>query len=164
MGPTGRRGLVSLRSMDAAHIGLGAGSWADCARRLLANKWITPEDCERAIRLHCFGELIANTDMHWGNLSFFLPEQRPYPLAPVYDMVPMRFRPSGTGELVERRFKPSLPKPEDQSAWLEMHPIACHYWHQIEADENISDDFRRIAHSAITSLQRLHSILREEES
>ncbi|WPJ97051.1 hypothetical protein SH580_04945 [Coraliomargarita algicola] len=34
--------------------------------------------------------------MHWGNLSFFLPEQSPYPLAPVNDMLPMRFRPSST--------------------------------------------------------------------
>ncbi|MDQ8208272.1 HipA domain-containing protein [Coraliomargarita sp. SDUM461003] len=54
------------------------------------------------------GELIANTDMHWGNLSFFLPEQSPYPLAPVYDMLPMRFRPSSTGEVIERTFEPTL--------------------------------------------------------
>lgn len=83
MGPTGRRGLVSLRALDAAYLGLGQGNWAKAARKLHAGKWITAEDCERMIRLHCFGELIANTDMHWGNLSFFLPEQSPSLLAPV---------------------------------------------------------------------------------
>ena len=159
VGQFGRRGLVSLRALDAAHLGLGQGTWAKSARKLHAEKWITAEDCERMIRLHCFGELIANTDMHWGNLSFFLPEQSPYPLAPIYDMLPMRFRPSGTGEVVEREFKPTLPKPEDQNAWLEMHPHALAFWQRVAEHTKISNDFKVVASSIIKDLHRIREIV-----
>ena len=146
VGQFGRRGLVSLRALDAAHLGLDQGTWAKAARKLHAEKWISADDCERMIRLHCFGELIANTDMHWGNLCFFLPEQSPYPLAPVYDMLPMRFRPSGTGEVVEREFKPCLPKPEDQNAWLEMHPHGLAFWQRVSEHTKISNDLIKDLH------------------
>lgn len=158
VGPTGRRGLVSLRALDAAHLGMGQGSWAKAARKLHADKWITAEDAERMIQLHCFGELIANTDMHWGNISFFLTEKSPYPLAPVYDMLPMRFRPSSTGEVVARAFKPTLPKPEDQAAWLEMHPHALIFWQRVTEHPEITPDFKQIARQAIISLEHIHKI------
>lgn len=157
IGNSGRRGIVSLRSFDAAHIG-GKGTWADSARKLHADKWITNDDCERIVQLHCFGELIANTDMHWGNLSFFLPEKSPYPLAPVYDMLPMRFRPSSTGEVNTREFKPTLPKPEDQAAWLTMYPHAIAYWQQVQESADISTDFQKIAEQAINALQNIYKI------
>ena len=38
-------------------------------------------------QVDAFGRLIANNDMHWGNLSFFLPKASPFPLAPIYDML-----------------------------------------------------------------------------
>ena len=158
VGPSGRRGLVSLRALDAAYVGQGGGSWANCARKLHAGKWITAEDRDRMVQLHCFGELIANTDMHFGNLSFFLSEEAPYPLAPVYDMLPMQFRPSGTGEIVQRHFKPALPKPEDHAIWLETYPHAIHYWRQVRQCPDISPDFQMIAEQAIKALQRIHKI------
>ena len=158
VGPSGRRGLVTLRALDAAYIGQGGGSWADCARKLHADKWVTAKDRDRMVRLHCFGQLIANTDMHFGNLSFFLPDEVPYPLAPVYDMLPMQFRPGGTGEIVERRFKPTLPKPEDHAAWLEMVPHAIHYWQQVRQCTDISPDFQSIAAQAIEALQQIYEI------
>jgi hypothetical protein len=158
VGPTGRRGLVSLRALDAAYIGQGSGSWADCARKLHAEQWISSADLERITQLYCFGQLIANTDMHFGNLSFFLPHEVPYPLAPVYDMLPMRFRPSSTGEVIERTFEPKLPKPEDQAAWLEMHPHALTFWQRITQHPDISTNFKTIANDAIQSLQRIHKV------
>ncbi|WP_425607127.1 hypothetical protein [Coraliomargarita algicola] len=96
--------------------------------------------------------------MHWGNLSFFLPEQSPYPLAPVYDMLPMRFRPSSTGEVIERTFEPTLPNPEDQAAWLEMHPHAVKFWQRITEHDNASSEFQKIAQQAIQSLQNIYKI------
>ncbi|WP_158279912.1 type II toxin-antitoxin system HipA family toxin YjjJ [Coraliomargarita sinensis] len=156
--PTGRRGLVTLRSLDAAYLGLGIGTWADCARKLVEKKWIRGEDYERIAQLHCFGELIANTDMHWGNLSFFFPGQSPYPLAPVYDMLPMRFRPSSTGEVRQTRFDPKLPKPEDQTAWLEMYPHAHDFWKEVSAHPDISEDFKAIAEAATDSLETVYRV------
>lgn len=156
VGISGRRGVVTLRAIDAAHLGQGSGSWADVAPKLYTGKWITAEDRDRMIQLHCFGELIANTDMHWGNLSFFLPEESPYPLAPVYDMLPMRFRPSSTGEVVERDFEPRLPKPENQKAWLEMYPHAIQFWQKVSADTNITSDFKSIAKEALGTVEKIH--------
>jgi hypothetical protein len=158
VGLSGRKGLVTLRALDAAYIGQAGDSWAEVARKLHAGKWITEEDRDRMVRLHCFGQLIANNDMHWGNLSFFLPEVSPFPLAPVYDMLPMYFRPSGTGEILERSFEPNLPKPEDQAAWLEMHPHALMYWHRVQECPEISTEFQKIAEQAITALQHIHQI------
>jgi len=156
---SGRRGLVSLRALDAAYIGQGSGSWADCARKLHAAKWISSADLERITQLYCFGQLIANSDMHFGNLSFFLPDEAPpYPLAPVYDMLPMHFRPSGTGEVIERQFEPKLPKPEDEAAWLEMHPLAINYWQQVQQCPDISTEFQQIAKEAIAALRHIHKI------
>lgn len=158
IGYSGRRGLVSLRALDAAYIGQGSGSWADCARKLHAAKWITAEDRDRMVQLHCFGELIANTDMHFCNLSFFLPDETPYLLAPVYDMLPMFFRPSSTGEIIEREFEPKLPKPEDQAAWLEMYPHALTYWQRITEHAEITSPFKQIAGQAIKALERIYKI------
>lgn len=158
IGSTGRRGLITLRALDAAYIGQGGGSWADCARKLHTQKRISSTDLKRITQLHCFGQLIANTDMHFGNLSFYLPDAAPYPLAPVYDMLPMQFRPSNTGEVLQRVFEPKLPKPADQAAWLEMHPHALTFWQHITQHSAISPDFKNIASEAIKALQRIHKI------
>lgn len=159
VGPSGRRGVISLRALDAAYMGNAGESWAKVARTLYADKWITREDRDRMVRLHCFGQLIANNDMHWGNLSFFLPEAPPFPLAPVYDMLPMYFRPSGTGEIVERPFEPKLPKPEDQAIWLEMYPHALNYWRRVQECLEISNDFKKIAKQVIIALQHIFNIV-----
>ncbi|MCC5789780.1 MAG: type II toxin-antitoxin system HipA family toxin YjjJ [Opitutales bacterium] len=159
VGLSGRRGLVPLRALDAAYIGQTGDSWAEAARKLHAGKLIKAEDRDRMIHLHCFGSLIANTDMHWGNLSFFLPGAPPFPLAPVYDMLPMHFRPSDTGEVPVRRFEPRLPKPENQAAWLEMYPHALRYWQRIQQCTEISSPFQTIAEQAITALEKIHPIV-----
>jgi hypothetical protein len=96
--------------------------------------------------------------MHWSNLSFFLPEHSPLPLAPVYDMLPMRFRPSSTGEVLDRGFAPILPKPEDQAAWLEMYPHARTYWQRITDHSEITSSFKQIAEQAIKSIKRIHQV------
>ena len=159
IGSCGRRGLVSLRSFDGAHLGLQGKGWDTCARKMHTDKWISPTDRDNMIALHCFGELIANTDMHFGNLSFFIPEnQGSFTLAPVYDMLPMFFRPTESGEVIERIFEPELPKPENRPDWLRMYLHAIDYWQRITRETAISRDFKKIASKVIVSLQRIYSI------
>lgn len=157
MGPLGRRGVVSLRALDAALIGMGEGSWANCARMLLKRNLISQAGCEDMVQIYCFGKLIANTDMHFGNLSFYLSDQLPYHLAPVYDMLPMRFRPSLSGEIVDNKYKPSLPKPGDALAWQKMLPHATEFWETIIQHEAISSDFKAIAKDMLIVLHLLRS-------
>lgn len=141
----GRRGLVSLRALDAAFVGQGAGSWIKCAQRLKAAKLITADDAARIARLWCFGEQIANTDMHFGNLSFYLDDDFPLTLAPCYDMLPMRFRPALSGEVPHIAFTPKLPLPENEAAWNEMRPLALQFLEAVAADGRISKEFQSIA-------------------
>ena len=158
IGPLGRRGLVSLRSFDAAHLGIGK-DWDRCARKMHAGNWISAEDSETMICLHCFGSLIANNDMHLGNLSFFIPKElEPFSLAPIYDMLPMFFRPANSGEIVNRTFEPTLPKPENREIWLKMYPHAVTYWKRIAQAADISQDFKTIAREVLVSIKGVYEI------
>lgn len=55
--------------------------------------------------------MIGNTDMHVGNLGFFLNGALPPSRGPSYDMLPMLYRPAGNGSLVPREFTPPAPLP-----------------------------------------------------
>ena len=66
----GRSRLSSLGTLDAALLGDGSSDWVRLAGRLSGLGLLAPADVERIQRLWWFGRLIANTDMHTGNLSF----------------------------------------------------------------------------------------------
>lgn len=153
----GRRGVVSLRAVDAAFIGQGGGSWADAARSMHAGGFIDADTRDRMIGIHCFGELIGNTDMHFGNVSFFLQDTFPLPLCPVYDMLPMRFRPMDTGEIRDAKLTPKLPRPEDEAIWRKMLPAAIEYWDQLARRAEVSGEFRGIAQESAAALRQLRS-------
>ena len=81
-------------------------NWLYTAEILADKKLITPTDLSAVARIYAFGQFIGNNDMHFGNLSFFVDEverdvRRPaLRLAPVYDMLPMMWRPDvQSGEL-----------------------------------------------------------------
>jgi hypothetical protein len=66
-----------------------------------------------------FGALIANTERHFGNITFFYDFDGPFALAPVYDMVPMLFAPQND-QIVPRLFEPPAPR----AAWLSLRSRA----------------------------------------
>ena len=97
VGARGRRHVVAI---GAAHAGLAPGpyvNWAASAEALAGARRLTREDAARARALRQFGHLIGNTDMHAGNLGLLVPPghlaKGLLRLAPVYDMLPMRWRP-----------------------------------------------------------------------
>lgn len=98
-GTRGRHALVSLTVLDAEFVGAGTGGWPAITARLAAAGAITREAAAGAGLLWAFGSLIANTDMHAGNLSFTSDQGRPYRLAPAYDMTAMAFAPRSGGGL-----------------------------------------------------------------
>jgi hypothetical protein len=157
-GNMGRRGVVSLRALDAAFVGSASENWAASARALEAAELIHSSDREKIIRLHCFGELIGNSDMHFGNISFFLAERFPLPLCPVYDMLPMYFRPTSAGEIRRANLAPNLPRPENETAWRETWPVAYEYWKRVSRSAEISRAFRQIARESIRTVERLRQL------
>ena len=150
----GRRGLVSLAALDAAFHGHGRIDWWRYAPQLQRDGWIDADDARRLRRVSWFGALIANDDMHLGNAALHLQDARPLPLAPVYDMSPMRFRPAANGEVVERRFDMTLPTPEHRDDWREAAGIAQAFWMRVADDARISSPFRAIAADAAREVAR----------
>ena len=144
-GAFGRSGLVSLGSLDAALIGDGSADWPRLAARLAALKLLTPQEVAAIELLWWFGRLIANSDMHTGNLSF-QPRGGRLTLAPVYDMLPMRHAPLPGGEVAPppREFEPVLPLPTQRTSWGIACRAALAFWQAAAADVRISAGFQAI--------------------
>ncbi|MBK1654975.1 hypothetical protein CKO29_09695 [Allochromatium vinosum] len=141
LGDHGRAPVCTLASLNPALVGRAAEPWPVKAADLQRQGWLSQAQLERIRRLWWFGRLIANTDMHDGNLAF-VPGLA---LAPVYDMLPMRYAPTRTGEAPPVTFQPPMPRPEDQDVWADAHRAACRFWAQAAADTRLSPAFRGIA-------------------
>ena len=127
----------------------------------LRDGWLDVDNARQLALTGWFGALIGNSDMHLGNLSLELHDRRPLPLAPVYDMLPMRWRPAATGEVTPPERAPQWrpPLPHETDDWLVAAKLALHFWQEAAATERISEDFRAIARSAegalATAIQRV---------
>ena len=150
----GRGGLVSLAALDAAYYGHGRIDWWKFAPQLQHDGWLDAEDARALSVRGWFGALIGNTDMHLGNASLVLGDQRPLTLAPSYDMLPMQFRPTSQGEVVPRAYQVSTPLPDHIIQWREAAAMASDFWRLVSDDEAISLDFRLIAEQARQSLEK----------
>ncbi|HEX6834831.1 MAG TPA: type II toxin-antitoxin system HipA family toxin YjjJ, partial [Rudaea sp.] len=144
----GRRGLVSLHAVDAGFYGHGLIDWWRFAPQLERDGWLGRDDARRLALLGWFGALIANTDMHLGNASLFLTDTRPLALAPLYDMLPMRFRPASSGEVIERRYEITPPTPEHRDTWRKAAALAVEFWDSLAGEASLSRAFRVIATKA----------------
>ncbi len=144
-GPFGRSPLVNLGTLDAALLGSGTADWTRLANRLHAAGWLGSDDVARINHLWWFGRLIANSDMHTGNLSF-----RPHghfgalTLAPVYDMLPMLYAPLPGGEVPITEFEPPLPLPPQRAMWLAACGAAIAFWQRAASDGRVSEEFQRV--------------------
>lgn len=156
IGRLGRKELFSLRAIDGAYAGCG-GDWLRCAAALQRAGVISPEEARRMRWLKLFGDLIANSDMHAGNLSFHRLAAGRYTLAPVYDMLPMLYRPTN-GEIVARTFAPPLPGMETAGVWAEALNGALHFWSLAAEDREISGDFRDICRANQARLRELQEV------
>lgn len=150
----GRRGFASLAAIDAAFYGHGKIDWWRLSPRLQRDGWLDQDDARRMQIISWFGLLIANVDMHLGNIALQLADERPLRLLPIYDMLPMRFRPSGNGEIVERRYEIGMPPPEQKTAWLAAAELALDFWQRTREERRISDRFHLIAADALSTIER----------
>ncbi len=139
-GEFGRSPVCSWLALNAALLGVPDHSWIAGANALSRKKMITQETAHDIARLWHFGQLIGNTDMHEGNLSF-RPGLR---LAPVYDMLPMQYAPVRGVELPERSFLPRLPLPDESALWTEAARAAIVFWESAGTDRRISAAFRTL--------------------
>ena len=141
IGERGRRAVLTLAGVDDPRYGF-RDSWSEAAVRLVKDRLISPADGRQMRLLEAFARLIANTDRHFHNLSFFVNDT--YGLAPVYDQLPMLFAPV-SGQIIEREFKTPIPDELAIDVWGEATEIAQVFWGRVSDDQRISHDFREIA-------------------
>jgi HipA-like C-terminal domain len=154
---TGRRHLVSL---DAVHDEFTPGSrqnWAATCDALALQKRLTAREADAVRALYDFGHLIGNTDMHFGNLSLWCddPSSGRFALAPVYDMLPMRWRTDGFNGLQDYSpFEPLRGRSEPGVALVSPRSIAQEFWQRASTHAPLSKAFCEVAS---TMAQRLRS-------
>ena len=153
-GEHGRSALVSLAMAAAALLGDGGADWVRLAGALDAAGLLGKGDLQRIEHLWWFGRLIANDDMHGGNLSF-RPSQGILNLAPTYDMLPMLYAPLPGGELPARRFEPPTPLPPQRAAWQAACTAATAFWSAASRDTRISEAFRLVCRNNADRLERV---------
>jgi serine/threonine protein kinase HipA of HipAB toxin-antitoxin module len=149
----GRRHAVPLHAVHDAFVSGLREHWAATAQALVRQRRLPSEAAPQVEALLRFGRLIGNSDMHFGNLSLWVEPgdvaAGRFTLAPVYDMLPMRWRPdvqAGTLDLW-----PFSPEPMDlQSVAL---PVACAFWSAVAGCGHLSPGFRGLATQMLGKLQ-----------
>jgi len=150
VGEHGRLPMISLTAVD--HEFLGAlDNWAATSGYLENEKMISHEDADQMRWLYAFGALIANTDMHSGNLSLIYRRNDHFDLAPIYDMLPMMFRPVD-GTVPDRNYTVPSPRKETMRQWDSALESAITFWEKVVAEERLSDDFREICKTVCTKV------------
>lgn len=155
VGAFGRRGVVSLAALHGAWIGAHASNWGEATEQLVEAGVVAEEALKEVRRRQDFGELIGNSDMHFGNLAFWLGEELPLTVAPVYDMLPMLWAPTVGGEVVSREFDPLPPTPADAAEWGVAAGRAETFWRRLAADGRITPEFAEISREAGAAVARL---------
>jgi serine/threonine protein kinase HipA of HipAB toxin-antitoxin module len=115
VGLSGRIGVTSLLAIDASLYG-ALDNWIESARRLHQDRRIDIATLEDIKLISTFADLIANTDKHFGNLSFYDGYDGRFRLTPIYDMLPMLFAPAHE-QLITRIYVPADPSSATLSAW-----------------------------------------------
>jgi hypothetical protein len=149
-GARGRRHLLPLSSVHSAFIAGAQQHWPDTVRRLIAQKRLPMSALETTQTLFAFGQLIGNTDMHFGNLGVIAetPQQLArgqFTLAPIYDMLPMRFVPSAHDDFGYTDFTPTVSAVISDAALSKAKELATTFWKRSATDRNVSDVWRVFA-------------------
>jgi HipA-like C-terminal domain len=142
-GAHGRSAVCSWAAVNNAWFGASGRPWSEGAERLFERGLIASETRDAITRLWHFGQLIGNTDMHDGNLSF-VPGEPGLRLAPVYDMLPMLYAPQRGVELPERQLTVRLPLPAERKLWHQAAQAAIDFWSRASNDDRVSEGFRQI--------------------
>ncbi|WP_168205906.1 type II toxin-antitoxin system HipA family toxin YjjJ [Geobacter sp. FeAm09] len=148
VGLYGRSPVASLTVVDAEFTAMGH-SWTAAARALFSARRLTEAAANDMSLLDFFGDLIANTDRHFGNVSLIpIGEGRTkFRLAPAYDMLPMYYRPRDGEELNWGAYNSVTP-----GAWPEMRDAAKAFWREASGDPRISGPFQATCRANLEQL------------
>jgi hypothetical protein len=157
IGPLGKRHVVAASAVHDEFVKTPRLHWVASCEALVAHKLLPPQDLRTVACTYLFGQYIGNSDMHFGNLSFFVDDvtKPQFTATPVYDMLPMQWRPnihSGALDADPVRAQPQ-PVGYAQEAGL-ARQWAIDYWQQASTLPGLSAALRQV--SAV-NVQRLQS-------
>lgn len=152
-----RSGLLSLWALDAEFVERADRTWSASVEALVEKGVVPVEILEQVHRLELFGQLIGNTDMHFGNLSFCTEGTQVVALAPAYDMSPALYVPR-FGEVVPREFRVTSPRAALGTAAAHAIEAALLFWQRVAEHPRVSAGFREIASSNHAEVARLRGV------
>jgi hypothetical protein len=150
VGATGRRHLLPLHAVHAAFNPGAQQHWASSIAQLAAQKRIAYDAVATTQTLFAFGQLIGNTDMHFGNLGVIVESPQEvakgrFKLAPCYDMLPMRFAPGAHSDLEYTAFTPELSAALPDGVANAARKLASEFWRRVSAETHVSASWRTFA-------------------
>jgi hypothetical protein len=155
IGAFGRRPFVSFKALAMARDGDIGDTWFGLAQAFRDAGFVGEKTVAQTRLLAAFAAQIHNTDTHPGNIALqpveaaelsLLGDAPRLELAPAYDMLPMRYRPSPQ-DGVTMDNSPAAPPPPSPSllpAWDEAAQLAARFRERLLADETISPKFRAL--------------------
>lgn len=146
IGPLGRRHVVSIGKAHEAFVQGAHRNWMETSLALWHRGSLSAEQADTVSIVQNFGRLIGNTDMHSGNLSLFVPmngvRRGRFELAPVYDMLPMRWRPDPLQGGVQDY---ATFEPDDAALASRAVPLAHVFWDRVANCNDVSNQLREIS-------------------
>lgn len=156
IGSMGRRAVLTLAAVDDFLFG-NRDTWGAASERLEKKHLISSSDSKKLRLLEAFSCLIADTDRHFFNISFFVENDtlkiKNLKLAPAFDKLPMLFAPVA-GQVVKRPFQVPLPSSHTFDVWKDAMSLAKQFWKQVSIHRKISIGFRNIAKTCLSELTK----------
>jgi HipA-like C-terminal domain len=144
----GRRHVVTLDAVHEAFVNGSRQNWAATCDALVLQRRMSQTDASAVRALFDFGQLIGNTDMHFGNLSLWAddPAKPHFALAPLYDMLPMRWRTDGFNGLQDYSpFDPSRRPAARDDGSISARSVAVTFWQRAANHAPLSAALRAVA-------------------
>jgi hypothetical protein len=141
----GRRGVVSLQTLDDAFVGSDRHAWSTTMATLWRQRRVAAADLQIARIAQAFGAGIDNSDMHLGNFALFVDHALQLVGAtPVYDMLPMLHAPIA-GQLVDRPEAVWHPALVDDDLRDVVVPAVERFWRAVADDVRVDAGLRQLA-------------------
>ena len=157
IGQSRKRHVVAAAAVHDAFVKAPRQHWVATAQALVAQKLLSAEHLRSIACIYLFGQAIGNTDMHFGNLSFFVDDvtQPVFVPTPAYDMLPMAWRPGvHGGELdltpIHPQRQPAGFEPQAQQA----RAWAIEFWERSAQLSALGDTLREASAANAQILRR----------
>ena len=157
VGMGGKRHVVACASAHDEFVKTPRQNWVATCAALVAKKLLPPDDLQTVARQYFFGQYIGNTDMHFGNLSFFVSDvAKPhFTVTPAYDMLPMMWRPGvHSGELGAGPVRPQHQMVGYAAQALAAREWAIDYWERATTLQVLSSALLEASRINVQRLKR----------